>query len=53
MHRRQVEEMAKVSRQFLSHIPIPYGCVTVLALVVAALTLLVVSSFAIGAAILK
>ncbi|MGA2356006.1 MAG: hypothetical protein ABSG02_16035 [Terriglobales bacterium] len=45
--------MAKVSRQYLGHIPIPYGCLTVAALAVAALTLLVVSSFAIGSAILK
>jgi hypothetical protein len=53
MHATQAREMAKISRQYLSHIPIPYGCLTVIALAVAALTLLVVSSFAIGAALLK
>jgi len=49
----ETKGMAKISRQYLSHIRIPYGCMMVMALAVAALTLLVVSSFAIGAAILK
>ncbi|MGA7631532.1 MAG: hypothetical protein WCB11_12240 [Terriglobales bacterium] len=53
MHGSPVKEVAKISRHYLSHIPIPYGCLTIVALAVAALTLLVVSSFAIGAAILK
>jgi hypothetical protein len=49
----QASEAVRISRQYLSHTPIPYGCLTVVALVVAALTVLVVSSFAIGAAISK
>jgi hypothetical protein len=53
MQRRQAKAMERISRQYLSHIPIPYGCLTILALSVAALTLLVVSSYAIGVAILK
>ncbi|HEY4840783.1 MAG TPA: hypothetical protein VIH78_02385 [Terriglobales bacterium] len=53
MHGSPTKEVAKPSRYYLSHIPIPYGCLTVVALAVAALTVLVVSSFAIGAAISK
>jgi len=53
MQRRQAKAMERISRQYLSHIPIPYGCLTILALSVVALTLLVVSSYAIGVAILK
>lgn len=44
---------AKLSRQYSSHIPIPYGCLTIVALAVAAITIFVASSFAIGMAILK
>jgi hypothetical protein len=53
MHGRKAKAMARISRQYLSHIPIPYGCLTILALSVAALTLLVVSAYAIGVAILR
>jgi hypothetical protein len=47
------QEIAKITKPFASHIPIPYGCLTLLALILGALTTLVVSSLAIGIAILK
>jgi hypothetical protein len=38
---------------YASHIPIPYGCLSLVALILGALTTLVFSSLAIGMAILK
>ncbi len=46
-------EIVKTSRQYASHIPIPYGCLTVVALRLGALTTVVLSSLVIGIAILK
>jgi hypothetical protein len=47
------EEQMNVRRLEKSLIPMPYGCMTVLGLVVFVLTVLAVSSFAITVAILK
>ncbi len=45
--------IVKITRPYLSHIPIPYSCMTLVALALAAIAALAVSSFAIAAAILK
>jgi hypothetical protein len=43
----------QVKSQAVSSIPIPYGCLTVIGIVLATLALLTVSSFAVGMAMLK
>ncbi|MGA3105903.1 MAG: hypothetical protein ABSD53_15585 [Terriglobales bacterium] len=43
----------KINRFFTSHVPIPYGCLTLLALVLGVLGSFVVSALALSAAILK
>lgn len=45
--------MAKGIHALASHIPIPYGCLTVLALVLGVLATVVCTSVAIGIALLK
>jgi hypothetical protein len=52
MSRGHEQKIAKITQPFASHIPIPYGCLTLLALILGALTTVVVSSLAIGIAIL-
>jgi hypothetical protein len=46
-------KIGMVNRFFSSHIPIPYGCITLLALVLGVLGALAVSAFALRVAILK
>jgi hypothetical protein len=53
MSRGHEQEFAKITKPFASHIPIPYGCLTLLVLILGALTTLVASSLVIGIAILK
>jgi hypothetical protein len=43
----------QVKSQAVSNIPIPYGCMSVIGMFLAAFALLAVSSFAVGRAILK
>jgi len=43
----------QVRPQCASHIPIPYGCLSVVAIILAVLATLAASSLAIGIAILK
>jgi len=45
--------IGQITRQYTSHIPIPYGCLTVVAVVLGALATVVVYSMAIAIAILK
>jgi hypothetical protein len=52
MSRGHEQEITKITKPFASHIPIPYGCLTLLALILGALTTVVLSSLAIGIAIL-
>jgi hypothetical protein len=49
MSGRVEEEVARNIQQYASHIPIPYGCLSVLALILG----VVCSSLAIGIAILR
>ena len=53
MSRGHEQEIAKITKPFASRIPIPYGCMTLLALILGALTTVVVSTLAIGIAIVK
>jgi len=53
MSREHVGEVAKITQPLTSHIPIPYGCLTLVALTLGTLTTVVVSSLAIGIAILR
>ena len=46
-------EMGKMTNAYASHLPIPYGCLSLVALILGSLTTLVVSSLAIGIAILR
>jgi hypothetical protein len=46
-------ETARITQPYSSHIPIPYGCLTVVALVLGFLASVVASSLAIGIVILK
>jgi hypothetical protein len=46
-------QILKITRHYSSHIPTPYGCLGLVALVLSAMTALAVSSFAIATAILK
>jgi hypothetical protein len=46
-------KIGKVNRFFSSHIPIPYGCITLLALILAVLGALAVSTLSLSVAILK
>jgi hypothetical protein len=47
------DRFLKITQQYSSHIPIPYSCMTVVVLVLSAMAVLAVSSFAIATAILK
>jgi hypothetical protein len=53
MNDRREREMVKITHPYASHIPIPYGCLSLVALIVGALTTLLLCSIAIGIAILK
>jgi len=46
-------EMVNITQPYASHIPIPYGCLSLVALILSALTTPALSSLAIGMAILK
>jgi hypothetical protein len=46
-------KIVKVTEPYASRIPIPYGCLTLAALILGALTTVVLSSLAIGIAILR
>jgi hypothetical protein len=46
-------KIGQITRQYTSHIPIPYGCLTVVAVVLGVLATVVASSMAIAIAILK
>jgi len=52
MNRSQEREMAKIRRQYSSHIPVPYGCLTIVGLAFA-VTIFAAFSFAIGPATMK
>lgn len=43
----------KITQPYTSRIPIPYGCLTVVAVILGSLTTVVFSTLAIGIAILK
>jgi len=47
------EKAVESSQHFANYIPIPYGCLTLAALILGALTTVVLSSLAIGIAILR
>jgi hypothetical protein len=53
MSREHEGEVAKITQPLTSHIPIPYGCLTLVALTLGTLTTVVVSLLAIGIAILR
>ena len=53
MNSRGDTKIEQITRQYTSHIPIPYGCLTVVAIALVALATVVVSSMAIAIAILK
>jgi hypothetical protein len=53
MNDRREREMVKITHLYSSRIAIPYGCLSLVALIVGALTTLVLGSVAIGIAILK
>jgi len=53
MNDRREREMVKITHPYSSRIAIPYGCLSLVALIVGALTTLVLGSVAIGIAILK
>ena len=53
MNDTREREMGKITHPYASRIPIPYGCLSLVALILGALTTLVLSSVAIGIAILK
>jgi hypothetical protein len=53
MNGSQPRGLAKISREYLSHIPTPYGCLAVVALAFAAMAAIGFSSFAIVVAILR
>jgi hypothetical protein len=46
-------KVIKITESYASRIPIPYGCMTLVALILGALTTVVFSSLAIGIAILR
>jgi len=46
-------EVGKVMKGYASHIPIPYGCMSLLALILGLLAVAVFSTFAIGMPIFK
>jgi hypothetical protein len=46
-------KIGKLNRLFTSHIPIPYGCITILALLLGVLGTLAVSAVALTVAISK
>ena len=51
MSDKRERQMLKITHGYASHIPIPYGCLSLVALILGALTTL--SFLAIGIAILK
>jgi hypothetical protein len=53
MSRSYESQIARATHQYASHIPIPYGCMSLIALILGALATAVFSSLAIGIAILK
>jgi hypothetical protein len=46
-------KMAQITRQYTSRIPIPYGCLTIIVIILGVLVTLGASSIAIAIAILK
>jgi hypothetical protein len=53
MSDKRERDMVKIARSYASHIPMPYGCLSVVALILGALTTLFLSSLAIAMVILK
>jgi hypothetical protein len=53
MSDKRERQMLKITHGYASHIPIPYGCLSLVALILGALTTLALSSVAIGIAILN
>jgi hypothetical protein len=53
MSDKRERDMVKIARSYASHIPMPYGCLSVVALILGAVATLILSSLAIGIAILK
>jgi hypothetical protein len=53
MSRKVESQIMQVKSQAVSNIPIPYGCMGIIGIVLTVLALLAISSFAVGMAILK
>jgi hypothetical protein len=53
MNDRWHQQTVRIAQKFTSHIPIPYGCMTLIALILGVVSTVVASTFAIGSAIFK